>query len=185
MRQIVGVATVTALALVLGACGGDDEADETTTTEASAEETTTTVAELSDEEFNSQVEPLLADIEAAGTDLCAVLEAASATGPEAPASTEAQVKVTVDAQVAILKAIAASEPVDTANAEIINRKADELSAAAEADGYTTGFLESETFTQVLGSEDFSAAIGAYQTRQASECATPGAAEGETTTTVAG
>ncbi len=182
MRQVIGVAAVAALALVGGACGGDDDDkkdDETTTT---AESTETTLAEISDEEFNAQVEPLLADLEAAGTDLCAVLEAASATGPEAAASTEAQVKATVDAQVEILRAIAATEPVDTANAEIINRVADELSAAAEADGYTTEFLQGEEFTQVLGAEDFSTAIGSYQTRQSSECAPP---TDETTTTVAG
>jgi hypothetical protein len=183
MRQVVGVAMVAMLALVAGACGGDDESsDETTTTEAS-EETTTTAATLSDDEFNAQVEPLLADLEAAGTDLCAVLEAASATGPEAAASTEAQVKTTVDAQVQILKAIAASEPVDTANAAVINRVADELSAAAEQDGYSTEFLQGEAFTSVLGAEDFNTAIAAYQTRQSSECATPGAEE--TTTSIAG
>lgn len=175
------------LALVAGACGGDDDdkkSEETTTT---AESTETTLAEISDEEFESQVAPLLADLEAAGTDLCAVLEAASASGPEASASTEAQVKSTVDAQVKILKAIAATEPVDTANAAIINRVADELSAAAEADGYSTEFLQGEEFTQILGAEDFSAAIGGYQTRQSAECATTSSlpAEGETTTTVAG
>jgi hypothetical protein len=188
MRQIVGAAAVAALALVAGACGGDDEAekksDETTTT---AESTETTLAEISDEEFESQVAPLLADLEAAGTDLCSVLEAASASGPEASASTEAQVKSTVDAQVKILKAIAATEPVDTANAAIINRVADELSAAAEADEYSPEFLQGEEFTQILAAEDFSAAIGGYQTRQSAECATTSSlpAEGETTTTVAG
>ncbi len=159
-----------ALALVLGACGGDDKSDETTTTAKSDESTPTTAKPLSDEEFAAQVDPLLADIEAAGTDLCAVLEAASAQGPEAAAASEAQVKATVEAQVAILKAIAATEPVDEANATVINNAADELSAAAEKDGYTPAFLQSDEFGKVFSSEGFSSAIGAYQTRQASECA---------------
>lgn len=170
MRQVLVVGAVAALALVAGACSGEDEepAEETTTTE---EATTTTVAALSDEEFAAQVEPLVADLEAAGTDLCAVLEAASASGPQASASTEAQVRTTVDAQVKILRAIAATEPVDAANAAVITRVADELAAAAEADGYSTEFLQSEAFTAVLGAQDFTTAISAYQTRQSTECAT--------------
>jgi len=161
---------VTVLALAGTACGGDDEADDTTTTTTEAS-TETTVQELTDDEFAAQVDPLLADIEAAGTDLCAVLEAASAQGPEAPAATEAQVESTIDAQVAILRAISGSEPVDEANAAILNKVADDLSAAAESAGYSVAFLQGEEFTQVLSGEEFTTAIGAYQTRQAAECET--------------
>lgn len=184
MRQLLAVGTVAVLALTAAACG-DDAADETTTT--AADSTETTVAELSDEEFDAQVELLLADLEAAGTDLCAVLQAASATGPEAAASTEAQVRTTVDAQVKILQAIAATEPVDEANAAVINRVAGELADAAEQDGYSTDFLESEEFATVLGGDDFTAALQGYQTRQASECEDSTIPEdgSEPTTTVAG
>lgn len=178
MRQVLAVAAVAATALVAGACGGDDEEESTEETTTTAELTTTTVESLSDEEFDAQVAPLVADLEAAGTDLCAVLEAASATGPQSTASTEAQVRTTVDAQVKILRAIAATEPVDTANAAVINRVADELAAAAEADGYSTEFLTGEAFTSVLGTEDFTAAIVAYQTRQSTECAAEGSVPAE-------
>jgi len=189
MRRVVGVAMVTVLALAGAACGGDDEAEDTTTTttEASTETTETTMQELTDEEFATQVDPLLADIEAAGTDLCAVLAAASAQGPEAPASTEAQVESTIDAQVAILRAISGSEPVDEANAAILNKVADDLSVAAESAGYSVAFLQGEEFTQVLSGEEFTTAIGAYQTRQAAECETaePVPEEGDTPTSVPG
>ena len=60
--------------------------------------------------------------------------------------------------------------------------ADELAAAAEADGYSTEFLQGEEFTKVLGAEDFTAAIGSYQTKQASQCTTSAPTDGETTTT---
>jgi hypothetical protein len=189
MRQVMAVAAVAALALVAGACGGDDEetTEETTTTaELDGEATSTTVEPLSDEEFDAQVEPLVAELEAAGTDLCAVLQAASASGPESSAATEAQVRTTVDAQVKILRAIAATEPVDEPNAAVINRVADELAAAAEEDGYTVDFVLGEAFTSLLGAEDFTVAITAYQTRQASDCEIDGSipAEGETETTEA-
>jgi hypothetical protein len=188
-RSVLGTAMVAVLALVLVACGGDDEADETTTTtEATDETTTTTAAPLSDEEFQAQVDPILADLAAAGTDLCKVIEAASASGPAAEASTEAQVKLTVEAQVAILRAIAATEPVDQANAATINGVADDLAAAAEADGYSTDFLQSEEFAAVVNDEQLVAALSPYQTRAASECAPTGAdgATGDqTTTSVAG
>ena len=143
--------------------------------------------ELSDEEFSAQVDPLLADIEAAGTDLCAVLEAASAQGPEAPAATEAQVESTIAAQVTILRAIAGTEPVDEANAAVLNKVADDLSAAAESNGYSVAFLQGEEFTAVLSGEDFTAAIGAYQTRQAAECETAESAPdgGDTPTSAPG
>jgi len=179
MRQILAVASVAVLALLAGACsGGDDEnADEkkeTTTTEA----TTTTVAELSDEEFVAGVDELLADVEAAGTDLCALFEALAGTGPDAPAANPTQVRAMVEAQVDSLRAIAASEPVDAENAAVLNKVADDLIAAGEADGFTTGFMTSKEYNDVLSSQESLGALNAYQARQTADCAPPSSAPTE-------
>ncbi|MEI2699895.1 MAG: hypothetical protein V9E94_16740 [Microthrixaceae bacterium] len=121
IRRIVGAAVVATLALGAAACSGDDNADkdETTTTKA-GEETTTTVAELSDDDYSAAVEPLMDDLDGAGTDLCAVLQVAYGTGPEAPPSTTEQVKVTIAAQAKILRSLAATEPVEAASAPVLN-----------------------------------------------------------------
>lgn len=181
MRQILAVASVAVLALLAGACsGGDEQADEkkdnkeTTTTEA----TTTTVAELSDEEFVAGVDELLADVEAAGTDLCALFEALAGTGPDAPAANPTQVRAMVEAQVESLRAIAASEPVDAENAAVLNKVADDLIAAGEADGFTPGFMTSKEYNDVLSSPESLGALESYQARQTADCAPPDAPPAE-------
>ena len=184
MRQILAVASVATLALLVGACsGGDDEnADEkkeTTTTEASTTtESTTTLAPLSDEEFTAKVDTLLAEVEAAGTDLCALFAAVSRTQPAAPAANETQVRAMVDAQVATLRAIGATEPVDAENQAILNKVADDLVAAAEADEYSTEFMTSKEFNDLLNSPEALGALQSYQERTTADCAPPDAAPTE-------
>lgn len=175
-RLIIAGATAVVALLAAGCGDGDDEAEETTTTEA-GEVTTPSVPELSDEEFATEVDEVIGQVNEAGTEFCDVITAASASGPSAPPSSEEQVQATVEAQVAILDAIAASEPVDEANAQILRDTASELAAAAEADGYSEGFLEGEESTAILSSQEFSTAIASYQSRQASECG-GGLPEGE-------
>ncbi len=192
IRRIVGAAVVATLALGAAACSGDDNADkdETTTTKA-GEETTTTVAELSDDDYSAAVEPLMDDLDGAGTDLCAVLQVAYGTGPEAPPSTTEQVKVTIAAQAKILRSLAATEPVEAASAPVLNATADKLEADAEAAGYSLEFFQTGV-NSVFDTEEFRTAMTPYQSRQAAECAseepTAGSSEldgGDTSTTVGG
>lgn len=186
----ITAAVVAVLALVATACGGDEEADETTTT-AAGEQSTTTVEPLSDEEFLAEVEQVTSSIEAAGNEFCAVIEAASAPGPTAAPDGEAQVRATVEAQVGILEAIAAAEPVDEENAAVLRETAAQLAQAAEDAGYSEDFIQGEASAEILLSDEFNAAITAYQTRRANECADPGAdgaeggADGADATTTTG
>ena len=187
MRQILVVASMATLALLAGACsGGDDEkADEKKETTTTAEATTTTastttLAPLSDEEFTAKVDTLLSEVEAAGTDLCALFDAVSRTAPAAPAANATQVRAMVDAQVATLRAIGATEPVDAENQAILNKVADDLVAAAEADGYSTEFMTSKEFNDLLNSPESLGALQAYQERTTAECAPDDAAPTETT-----
>ncbi len=192
IRRIVGAAMVATLALGVAACGGDEDAekDETTTTKA-GEESTTSLRELSDDDYSAAVEPLMAELDGAGTDLCAVLQVAYGAGPEAPPSTTEQVKVTIAAQAKILRSLAATEPVEAASAPVLNSTADKLEAEAEAAGYSVEFFTTGV-NSVFDTEEFRTAMTPYQSRQASECATEDPTAGsseldgaDTSTTVGG
>lgn len=178
-RWTTGILVVTAMALLAG-CGGDD-GDETATT---AEATTTT---LSDEEFVAAVDQITADLEAAGTDLCAVFEVAVAPAPQDTPSTPAKVEATVGATVAIMRSLAATEPVDPEAAALLTEAADEVESAIAAEDYDVEYFESDEFLQLVAGEDLQTAFGEYQTRASEECApTPTTTvAGETTTSVAG
>lgn len=178
-RWTTGLLVVAAMAL-LASCGGDD-ADETTTTAAEATSTT-----LSEEEFTAEVDGLMAQLDAAGTDLCSVLEVAGAPGPGMPTS-PAMVRSVVDGVLGILRSLAATEPVDPEAAAGLNELADTAEEAIAAEDYSVEYFESEEFRQLIAGEDIEGALAPYQTRASEECVpTPTTTvAGETPTTVAG
>jgi hypothetical protein len=170
-------AAMLSLTLLAGACSGDEEAEETTTTaasegsEGSEDSTSTTVAELSDEEFAAKADEALDAVTAAGTDLCELFDAtSSALGPEAPPSSPEQVRITVELQVALLKAIAASEPVVPESKATIDRIADELAAAASSAEYSEDFFNDGALAGIINGQELVTALTPYQTRYQSECA---------------
>lgn len=191
IRRIVGAALVATLALGATACGGDDKAEKDETTTTKAEDSSTTLPELSDEDYAKEVEPLMSELDGAGTDLCAVLQVAYGSGPQAPPSTVEQVKITVAAQAKILRSLAATEPVEAASAPVLNATADKLEADAEQAGYTVEFFQTGV-NKIFDTEEFRNAISPYQTRQAADCmpeeptaGSSGAEGGASPTTVAG
>jgi hypothetical protein len=174
-RRLTGLAAVAVLALLGAACGGDDgeDAEETTTTAP----TETTLATLSDEEFDEEVDEMLLDpVEAAGTDICAVFDAASGPGPSAMPSTENQVRKIVDSFVVVLEALAGTEPVDEEQAAVLLETAQDLRATAEEQGYSMELLEDPEFAQLQSSPEFLEAAQAYTDRYEQECQP--AAEGD-------
>jgi hypothetical protein len=186
MRQVIAVTTVAVLALVAGACGGDDEkkADETTTT-AKSTETTETSTTLDDADYTAQIAEYTSAVEAAGTDLCA-LSSALSTQPPAPGNS-AQSKQLIELYAKLLRTLAATIPEDPTTVQTLNSTADALLQEAEAAGYPVDFLTNpETAPKSLTSEAFSAANTATAAKAQTQCAsTSTVAGGETTTTVAG
>lgn len=170
-RRMTALAAVAALALVVAACGnGDDEDAEETTTTAPTE---TTLATLSDEEFDEQVdEMLLGPVEAAGTDICAVFDAAEG-GPAAMPSSENQVRKIVDSYVAVLEALAATEPVDEAQSAVLVQTAQDIRAAAEEQDYDLELLSDPEFAELQSSPEFLEAAETYTARYQAECAPAG------------
>jgi len=165
-RRLTALAAVAGLALVGAACGnGDDDAEETTTTAP----TETTLPTLSDEEFDAQVdEMLLEPVAAAGTDICAVFDAAEG-GPAAMPSSENQVRKIVDSYVVVLEALAATEPVDEAQSAVLVQTAENIRAAAEEQGYDLELLSDPEFAELQSSPEFLEAAEAYTARYQQEC----------------
>ncbi len=168
-RRLTVLAAVAALALVAAACGnGDEDAEETTTTAP----TETTLPTLTDEEFDEQVDEMLLDpVEAAGTDLCAVFDAAEG-GPAAMPSSENQVRKIVDSYVAVLQSLAATEPVDEEQAAVLLETAENIRAAAEEQDYDLELLSDPEFGELQSSPEFLGAAETYTNRYQQEC-TPG------------
>ncbi len=193
-----GALGVAAVLLLTGACSGgsDDEAkddkktDDSSEQADSSEETETTA--LSDDEFIGQVDELTGMIDEAGTDLCKIVAVAQEDGPASSATTPAQVESLIAAQVSMLRALAGVEPVDEANAAVLNGYADKLQAAGEEADYSVELLTSEEFIALQADPALAPAIGVYQTRAQSECpelglpagGADGTASEEPTTTVA-
>lgn len=184
MRQVIAVATMAALALVAGACGGDDKADETTTTEKSTETTESTTT-LADDDYSAKIADYTASVDAAGTDLCA-LSAALGTQPPAPAN-PAQSKELIELYAKLLRTLAATMPEDPTTVTTLNDTADALLAEAEAAGYPADFLSNpDTAPKSLTSEAFNAANTATAAKAQTQCASTTTAAGDApTTTVAG
>ena len=167
---------VTAVLLLTGACSSDsgDEAKDGKTADETAEETTeeTTTTAMSDEDFVGQVDALSAAIEAADGDLCAIVEVGRQAGPPSSPSTPAQVESLINAQVSMLKALAAVEPVDETNAPVLDDYADRLLAAGEKAGFSVDFLSSDEFMALQSDASLNPAVAAYQERSQAECPQP-------------
>lgn len=170
IRRIVGAAMVATLAIGVAACSNDEKADKADDAESttSAPGSSSSVPKLSDDEYAAAVEPLTKDLDGAGTDLCKVLEVAYSSGPQAPPSSKAQVKVTVAAQAKILRAIANTEPKQEQSAAVLTETADNLESKAEEAGYSIEFFQTDVNT-LFDTEDFRNAIAPYQSRQTAEC----------------
>ncbi len=185
MRQVIAVSTVAVLALVAGACGGDDEkADETTTTEKSTPTTETTTT-LDDADYTAQISEYTTAVEAAGTDICALSDALS-TQPPAPGNS-GQSKQLIELYAKLLRTLAATMPEDPTTVQTLNSTADALLTEAADAGYPVDFLTNpETAPKSLTSEAFNAANTATAAKAQTQCApTTTVGGGETTTTVAG
>jgi hypothetical protein len=182
LKRTVTIALVVVVALAGTACSDDDdetvEGDATTTTEDEREPAPVTT--IADEEFSAATESFTAGVDAAGEDFCAVVQAASANaGPAASPGNSEQVRQTVEMQVNVMESLAATTPVDEENAATLRRTAEELTAAAEEDGYSTDFLSSDAAGEILMGEDFQRALQAYSARASEECANlPGASPPE-------
>jgi hypothetical protein len=183
-RRIVAVAAVTLLAL-LGACSGEDEepadgGDRTTTTASSdgTDSSTTTLAPVSDEEFASEVDKLLVDLDAAGTDLCDVFAVFSSNGTlNAQATTPAQVRKSVEFLTELFAAIGAVEPVVAESQATLAQISERIEGAAEDADYDPSFFESEELGGLVNGQELLTALQPYAVRYQSECAATGAVPG--------
>lgn len=171
---LAGLAVV--LALVAAACSDDEPtAEPVPETTTSVPEPAPTVAPLDDDEFAAQLAPALEELDAAGTDLCAVLAVlVTSAGPEAPPSSPEQVRATLDAQATLFRALAATEPVDEPSAALVLAAADELVELSRSDDLSPATLESEEYLSIF--DAMQPGFDAYQERQAQECDAPGLGE---------
>lgn len=165
---IVRLGMVVVLGVAGASCSDDDEPDAspTSSTTTAAESTTTTT--ISDQEFDELAEGFLGEVEAAGDDLCALVEAATVQFETAAANPH-QMEQTINMQTAVLEALASTEPVDEENAERLQVAAARLTDAAEQAGYAPDFLASEEATDVLMGTELQQALTAYSQRAQEEC----------------
>ena len=180
IRRSMGALAVVAIALLGTACSGDDDSSDTTTTAAedapsTPDETTTT---LNDDDYAEAIAGFASELEAAGTDLCKIIEVQTAAVPPEPANSN-QVEQVIGIYTQLLRSFAAAIPDDPSSAEALNTAADELAAEAEAAGYPADFLTGQTQEEApaaLSSEAFVAATASFSQRAQTECA-PATPEG--------
>ncbi len=169
--RTIGALGVTAVVLLTGACSsGSDDAKKDDKKEAASDATTTTA--MSDDDFVGQIDELSNAIDEADGDLCAIVEVGKQAGPPSSPSTPAQVEALINAQVSMLRALAAVEPVDETNGPVLTAYADKLLAAGEEAGFSVEFLSSEEFMALQSDASLSPAVAAYQTRSQTECPQP-------------
>jgi hypothetical protein len=178
------VALLSALALVVGACGDDDASDEkkpTTTAEkddaSSEDDSDMTTSTMSPEEFDAAIAATRATLDAAGDDPCKVMEAFATMGQSigAPTTTE-QRKQTTEVALAFYRALADAAPESmSAEAETIRTTVDEIAAEGEEKDYSEEFLtEPDAIKNDTG---FSEATGKIMTSIGAGCAPEAGADG--------
>ena len=158
------VAVVVMSTVALAACSDDGEA---ASSRSSGERRTTTTL-LDDEAFDEAIAGFTRDVEDAGDDFCAVVEAATVE-LETAAANPAQVERTIGFQVKVMESLAGTEPRDEEHAAVLLRTRQALLDAAEAAEFSPEFLESEEFAEIMMSEDFQTALNSYYQRAQQDC----------------
>lgn len=182
-RRSLAALLAAGLVLTGVACSGGDDDDGTTTTAADTPETTestdsTTTTTVSDDEYAATIAEAKTNVEAAGTDFCAVSTAAgNPAQPANPAQVEEYIGLFVATYEAAASALDAEDPT---SATALRNAATALSQEAEAAGYSLDFLNSDTQSEALSSEEFMAASEALQAKYAADCAHEELPEGSTT-----
>ena len=160
-----GAVVALAIALLVAvACGGDDDGAEGS--DPDSRETSTTL--MDDESFDAAIDGFTRDVEAAGDDFCAVVDAATLELDTAAANPR-QVERTIGLQVKVMESLAGTEPKDEANAAILLRTRQALLDAAEEAGYSPDFLRSPEYSEILGAQEFQSALISYFQRAQREC----------------
>ena len=166
------------LALTMAACSDDEPeagSSSSTTSVDLPEQTTTT---LSDEQFSQQMEQVEAIVDAAGSDLCAVVAAPQALpSPGTPAQLERVLELYAEA---IDVAAGALDEEDPQSAAVLRTGAADLIEEAEAVDYDIRFLSGDSAPDSVSSPEYMKASEALNEKYASECGAPGTEGGDGT-----
>jgi hypothetical protein len=174
-RSIALLVLVASFALLAGACGsdgdsnakksdknttsttenkkGDEPSDQTSTTAL----TTTTV---DDATFKTELSKVNSDIDKAGTDPCALVEALDANPPTPGNSSQSEQLVGTYSK--LLRAVASALPASsTDNIKALNGAADEVAKVAETKKFAPDVFTSPEFGAVMSSQSVTAALGEF------------------------
>ena len=174
-RRPLAVLLAAGLALTAAACSDDgpEEGSGSSTSTTSAPEQTTTT--LDDEEFGKRMDEVQAIVDAAGSDLCAVVAAPQALpSPSSPAQLERVLQLYKEA---IEVAAAALETDDPQSAEVLRTGAADLLEEAAAVDYDIRFLTGDSAPESVSSPEYMKASEALNAKYAAECGPPGAGGG--------
>lgn len=184
LRRLVAVLAVGAFVMTGAACSSDSDNDkagngdlksEQTKDNGSADGTDSTGGSddsldditpntVTDEEFSKQIGELSANIKAAGTDVCDLMEAAQANPPE-PAN-EAQTKEFVQVWTQLLKSIGAALGGD--DKKILEDAADGFAKMIADKGYSPEVFDDEEISNFLSTDELSDAMDRFG-EKAMEC----------------
>lgn len=167
MRRFLGVAVASALILTGAACGNDSKdskgSDKTNSEQSSdkkddsSEESPTST--VSDSEFSSAMTQIRSEIEAAGSDECALSKAVQTTPPD-PANI-AQTKEFVDTYVMLLRALTVTLGADSDHGKALASAADTLEKTAKDTKYAEDVFENKKISEAMTSSAVTAALSEF------------------------
>lgn len=177
LRRLVAVLAVGAFLLTGAACSSDSKDDKTDNGDSSAQADGTdsrgdsgdslddaTPVTVTDEEFSTQISALRAEIKAAGTDVCDLMEAAQANPPQ-PAN-ESQTKEFVGVYTDLLRSIGAALGGD--DQKVLDEAADGFEKLVAEKGYSPDVFDDEEISNFLSDEGLTDAMERFS-EQAMAC----------------
>lgn len=171
IRRLVAILAIGALVTTAAACSSDSDDDKSTNGDKSEQSTDgddssngagdsadaddTTQETVSDDEFASQMADLSANIKAAGTDVCKLMEALQVNPPQPANAT--QVKEFVGVWTQLLDSIGATLGGD--DEKVVKKAAADFKAVLESKDYDPAiFDDDEAISSALDSAEMNAAM---------------------------
>ena len=164
MRRFLGVAVASALILTGAACGNDSKGSDKTNSEQSSDKKDDSSEEaptstVSDSEFSSTMTQIRSEIEAAGSDECALSKAVQTTPPD-PANS-AQTREFVDTYVMLLRALTITLGADSDHGKALTKAADTLEKTAKDTNYKEDVFENKAISEAMTSSAVTAALSEF------------------------